>query len=100
MEKRRNEREWKEKRPGGRNGEERKGRKPFHTAREEREMDREINENQLEGRNAILEVLRSGRDIEKIMVAKGNVEGTIKRIIAMAVEKGVVTETILYQTCF
>lgn len=42
MEKRRNEREWKEKRPGGRNGEERKGRKPFHTAREEREMDREI----------------------------------------------------------
>ena len=43
MEKRRNEREWKEKRPGGRNGEERKGRKPFHTAREEREMDREIN---------------------------------------------------------
>ena len=38
MEKRRNEREWKEKRPGGRNGEERKGRKPFHTAREEGKM--------------------------------------------------------------
>ena len=97
MEKRRNEREWKEKRPSGRNGEERKGRKPFHTAREEREMDREINENQLEGRNAILEVLRSGRDIEKIMVAKGNVEGTIKRIIAMAVEKGVVIQEVSRQ---
>lgn len=97
MEKRRNEREWKEKRPGGRNGEERKGRKPFHTAREEREMDRKINENQLEGRNAILEVLRSGRDIEKIMVAKGNVEGTIKRIIAMAVEKGVVIQEVSRQ---
>lgn len=97
MEKRRNEREWKEKRPVGRNGEERKGRKPFHTAREEREKDREINENQLEGRNAILEVLRSGRDIEKIMVAKGNVEGTIKRIIAMAVEKGVVIQEVSRQ---
>ena len=97
MEKRRNEREWKEKRPSGRNGEERKGRKPFHTAREEGEMDREINENQLEGRNAILEVLRSGRDIEKIMVAKGNVEGTIKRIIAMAVEKGVVIQEVSRQ---
>lgn len=97
MEKRRNEREWKEKRPSGRNGEERKGCKPFHTAREEREMDREINENQLEGRNAILEVLRSGRDIEKIMVAKGNVEGTIKRIIAMAVEKGVVIQEVSRQ---
>ena len=97
MEKRRNEREWKEKRPSGRNGEERKGSKPFHTAREEREMDREINENQLEGRNAILEVLRSGRDIEKIMVAKGNVEGTIKRIIAMAVEKGVVIQEVSRQ---
>lgn len=97
MEKRRNEREWKEKRPAGRNTEERKGRKPFHTAREEREMDREINENQLEGRNAILEVLRSGRDIEKIMVAKGNVEGTIKRIIAMAVEKGVVIQEVSRQ---
>lgn len=97
MEKRRNEREWKEKRPSGRNGEERKGRKPFHIAREEREMDREINENQLEGRNAILEVLRSGRDIEKIMVAKGNVEGTIKRIIAMAVEKGVVIQEVSRQ---
>lgn len=97
MEKRRNEGEWKERRNGGRNGEERRGRKSFRTAREEREMDREINENQLEGRNAILEVLRSGRDIEKIMVAKGNVEGTIKRIIAMAVEKGVVIQEVSRQ---
>ncbi len=97
MEKRRNEREWKEKRPRGRDGEENRGRKPFRTAREEREMDREINENQLEGRNAILEVLRSGRDIEKIMVAKGNVEGTIKRIIAIAVEKGVVIQEVSRQ---
>ena len=50
----------------------------------EKRREREWNENQLEGRNAVLEVLRSGRDIEKIMVQKGNVEGTIKRIVAQA----------------
>lgn len=57
----------------------------------------EHNENQLEGRNAILEVLRSGRDIEKIMVPRGNVEGTIKRIVAMAAEKGVVIQEVSRQ---
>lgn len=57
----------------------------------------EHRENQLEGRNAILEVLRSGRDIEKIMVARGNVEGTIKRIVAMAADKGVVIQGVSRQ---
>ena len=58
----------------------------------ERRKEREYNENQLEGRNAVLEVLRSGRDIEKLLVQKGNVEGTIKRIVAQAAEKGVVIQ--------
>ena len=51
-----------------------------------------FNDNQLEGRNAVLEVLKSGRDIEKIIVAKGNIEGTIKRIIAMAAERKIVVQ--------
>lgn len=55
------------------------------------------NDNQLEGRNAILEVLKSGRDIEKIMVLKGNTEGTIRRIIAQAKEKGVVIQEVSRQ---
>ena len=58
----------------------------------ERRQEREYNENQLEGRNAVLEVLRSGRDIEKLIVQKGNIEGTIKRIVAMAAEKGVLIQ--------
>ena len=45
----------------------------------------------------MLEVLRSGRDIEKIMVQKGNVEGTIKRIVAQAAEKGVVIQEVSRQ---
>ena len=63
----------------------------------ENRREREWNENQLEGRNAVLEVLRSGRDIEKIMVQKGNVEGTIKRIVAQAAEKGVVIQEVSRQ---
>ena len=65
--------------------------------RKKNQEPKEWNENQLEGRNAILEVLRSGRDIEKIFVAKGNVEGTIKRIIAIAAEKGVVIQEVSRQ---
>lgn len=57
----------------------------------------EINENQLEGRNAILEALKSGRDIEKLFVLKGNLEGTIKRIIAQAAQKGIVIQEVSRQ---
>lgn len=60
-------------------------------------MKKEFNENQLEGRNAVLEVLKSGRDIEKIIVQKGNVEGTVRRITAMAKERGVVVQEVVKQ---
>ena len=63
----------------------------------EKNFVKEFNENQIEGRNAILEVLRSGRDIEKIFVLRGNVEGTIKRIVAQASEKGVVIQEVSRQ---
>ncbi|MEA4972612.1 MAG: 23S rRNA (guanosine(2251)-2'-O)-methyltransferase RlmB [Candidatus Metalachnospira sp.] len=57
----------------------------------------EFNENQLEGRNAVLEVLKSGRDIEKIIIQKGNMEGTIRRIVAMAKEHGVIVQEAVKQ---
>ena len=57
----------------------------------------ERNENQLEGRNAILEALRNGRDMEKLMVIKGSAEGTIKRIMAQAYKKGVVIQEVSRQ---
>lgn len=43
--------------------------------------EKQKNDNQLEGRNAILEALRSSRDMEKLLVLKGNVEGTIKELL-------------------
>ena len=58
----------------------------------EKRQKEDWNENQLEGRNAVLEALRSGRDMEKLLVQKGNVEGTIRRIVAQAKEKGVVIQ--------
>lgn len=57
----------------------------------------EKNENQIEGRNAILEALRNDRDMEKLFVLRGNVEGTIKKIIAQAAQKGVVIQEVSRQ---
>ena len=36
----------------------------------EKDTEKRFNENQVEGRNAVLEVFKSGRDIEKIIVVK------------------------------
>lgn len=44
----------------------------------------------LEGRNPVLEALKAGRTIEKLYVAKGAQEGSIKQIISMAREKKIV----------
>lgn len=44
----------------------------------------------IEGRNPVIEALQSGRAINKLMIANGQKEGSIKKIIAMAKERGVV----------
>ena len=41
----------------------------------------------IEGRNPVIEILKSGRDVDKILVAKGSKEGSINKIIAMAKDK-------------
>ncbi len=43
----------------------------------------------IEGRNPVMEALKSEREIEKILVAKGANQGSIKKIIAMAKDKGI-----------
>lgn len=47
-------------------------------------MEKEEYNDQVEGRNAVLELLEAGRDINKILVAKGEKHGSINKIIAMA----------------
>lgn len=49
-------------------------------------------EDRLEGRNPVLEALRSGRTIDKLLVLKGKKEGSILQIIAIAKEKGIVIQ--------
>jgi len=44
----------------------------------------------LEGRNPVLEAIKSGRTINKIFIAKGSREGSITQIVALAKEKGIV----------
>lgn len=49
-----------------------------------------IFDDQIEGRNAVLELLESNRDINKIYVTKGEKQGSIKKIIAIANEKKII----------
>ena len=46
----------------------------------------------IEGRNPVIEVLRSDRQIDKIMIADGAKEGSIKKIIGMAKDKNIVVQ--------
>lgn len=48
-----------------------------------------VSENLVCGRNAVSELLKSGRDVDKIFVKDGTWEGSIKEIVAYAKEKGV-----------
>ena len=52
------------------------------------------NDNLIIGRNAVIELLKSGREIENILIAKGEREGSINRIISTAREKGVVVKNV------
>ena len=55
--------------------------------------EKEQYEDQVEGRNAVLELLESGKDINKIYVEKGEKQGSINKILAIAQERRIlVTE--------
>ena len=71
---------------------ERKPRGQFRD-RESRRFDdqpREENENQLEGRNALTEALRSGRTVDKVFIAAGETDKGLQRLAAQAKEAGAV----------
>ncbi len=53
-------------------------------------MEKEEYVDQVEGRNSVLELLESGRDVNKILVAKGEKHGSIHKILAMAKERKIV----------
>lgn len=52
-----------------------------------KQTDEEINEGLVVGRNAVRELLKSGRDIDKIFVLRGEREGSIVVLVAEAIER-------------
>ena len=64
-----------------------KGRAPYNKPTAQRESVTESDGNVISGRNAVRELLESGRDIEKIYVQKGEREGSLNQIIAIARER-------------
>ena len=46
--------------------------------------------NRIEGRNPVIEALKSGRAIDKILIQSGDKNGSVKKIIALAREKKIV----------
>lgn len=56
--------------------------------------DFEENGFQLEGRNSVLEALNHNKTIDKIFVKKGEIDGTLKVIVAKALEKGIIVQEI------
>lgn len=102
MKKYSNLREKSAKRPTGAG--ERTGKRPNDVRRQEPRkvstpVEQEVKEQQIrediiEGRNAVIEALKSDRTIENIMVAKGDTEGSISVILALAKEKNIVVKEV------
>jgi 23S rRNA (guanosine2251-2'-O)-methyltransferase len=49
---------------------------------------------QIEGRNPVLEAIKSGRSINKLLVARGQTEGSIRQIISLARAAGIVIQEV------
>ena len=69
---------------------ERKPRRGDDRRRFQQETPVEVNEGQLEGRNALTEALRSGRTIDKVFIAAGETDHGLQRLAAQAKEAGAV----------
>ena len=66
-----------------------------YSAKNEQSKKRNFEQNiehddQVEGRNAVIELLESGKDINKIYITKGEKHGPINKIIAMAKERKII----------
>lgn len=55
---------------------------------------RELPEDVLIGRNAVTEALKSGRGINKLLVANGDREGSVREIVALARDRGILVEMV------
>ncbi len=68
-----------------------KNKQHINSHKEEKKKSEDEYDDIVEGRNAVLELLNSDRDINKIFNQKGERHGSINKIIAMAKENRIVT---------
>ncbi len=62
--------------------------------KKEVKIDKAVREDLIEGRNAVIEALKSDRTIEQILIAKGDNEGSINVVYALAKEKNIVIKEV------
>ena len=79
-----------EKNNKNRYGTDRQGKKGYGRDRRENREARSIpDENVIFGRNAVRELLESGRDIDKLFISSGEREGSVNLILGIASERGI-----------
>ncbi len=57
----------------------------------------QLSEDRIEGRNPVIEALKAGREIDKILIQKGERHGSIVKVIASAKERRIVIQEVLKQ---
>lgn len=62
--------------------------------KEEKTKDSRTNDSLVIGRNAVTELLKSGKEVENVLIAKGEREGSINRILALCKEKKIVVKNV------
>lgn len=65
----------------------------FELRKEEKSFEN-YDENLIEGRNPVIEALKSGRAIDVLFIQRGQVEGSIRQIIAKAREKNILIKEV------
>ena len=68
----------------------RQGERRKEIRREEDYQEEKRFDDQIEGRNSVLELLESGKDINKIFVTRGEKHGSINKILAIAKERKII----------
>ncbi|MBQ8689074.1 MAG: 23S rRNA (guanosine(2251)-2'-O)-methyltransferase RlmB [Clostridia bacterium] len=76
-----------EKKFGYKNNKNKNARRDFHKDKRETHTEAEENNCVVSGRNAVRELLSGDRDVDKIYVSSGDREGSIKLLVALAIEK-------------
>ena len=59
-----------------------------------KDNEREFREDIIEGRNAVIEALKSGKGIENVAIAKGETTGSIKKIYGLCRDLGIVVKEV------